>query len=419
MATAESGSLDPLILLRTSLTTGPPPRPSTSSETSISEQEPSLAQASYFIFSRQDNDQPAAISLTEPTRFNSTRGQVDVRSVYLCWLNKDESTVNYINAVTALAAEIGAAGKSDKVVNLSLEEKSSLCLWLAGDIGLNDCEYIQPLDGDNQAQRTDGATAGVVEGGDVEMKDAGLTDIAARKRKEDRLREIYAAERKMGDRNTVLHGIKIQDFSKIRDYTPLFLGRSKTGPQQPQAPALTNNPALRPPQNQKPGRRPDPIILLSPSASSLLRMPNIKSFLAEGIYTSPDTSTSGINILRLQRVLPSISSHPLLFTLVDSPDNFRPDYWNRVVAVFTTGQTWQFKNYKWQNPAELFAHALGVYVGWRGEVVPDTVKGWGRGVLTVQIDKGTQRWRDREVVEDIWSAIESRMKAQGWGKDGR
>ena len=310
-------------------------------------------------------------------------------------------------------------GKSDKVVNLSLEEKSSLCVWLAGEIGLNDCEYIQPLDGDKQAQRTDGATAGLVKGEDVEMKDAGLTDGAARKREEDRLREIYAAERKMGDRNTVLHGIKIQDFSKIRDFTPLFLGKSKTGPQQPQAPALTHNPALRPPQGPKPGRRPDPIILLSPSASSLLRMPNIKSFLAEGTYTSPDTSTSGINILRLQRVLPSISSQPLLFTLVDSPDNFRPDYWNRVVAVFTTGQTWQFKNYRWQNPAELFAHALGVYVGWRGEVVPDTVKGWGRGVLTVQIDKGSQRWRDREVVEDIWSAIESRMKALGWGKDGR
>ena len=68
---------------------------------------------------------------------------------------------------------------------------------------------------------------------------------------------------------------------------------------------------------------------------------------------------------------------------------------------------------------QMFAHALGVYVGWRGEVVPDTVKGWGRGVLTVQIDKGNQRWRDREVVEDIWRAIEERMKATGWGQQAR
>jgi parafibromin len=332
------------------------------------------------------------------------------------------SMVDYINGVTALAKELESAGKNEGVLNLTFAEKLDLCTWLAGDMGWDESEYIQSLDGDTQARRADGDTAGIAKDSDIEMKDASFLDSAARKREEDRLRDIYAAERKMGDRNSVLRGIKMQDFTSIRvKYTPLFLGKaSKTGPQQPlQAPALTNNPALRPPQNQKPSRRPEPIILLSPSASSLLRMPNIKSFLSDGIYTSPDTSNAGINMVRLQRHLPSISSHPLTFTLVDSPDNFRPDYWSRVVAVFTTGQTWQFKNYKWQNPAELFAHALGVYVGWRSEVVPDTVKGWGRGVLTVQIDKGNQRWRDREVVEDIWGAVEGRMKALGWGKEGR
>lgn len=113
------------------------------------------------------------------------------------------------------------------------------------------------------------------------------------------------------------------------------------------------------------------------------------------------------------------------FILVETSDNFKPDYWSRVVAVFTTGQAWQFKGYKWQNPAELFSHALGVYVGWRGENTPDSVKGWGRGVLSVGVDKWRenqnqqQRWRDREVVEEVWSAIEANMRSKGWGKDGR
>jgi len=68
---------------------------------------------------------------------------------------------------------------------------------------------------------------------------------------------------------------------------------------------------------------------------------------------------------------------------------------------------------------------LGVYVGWKGELLPDTVKGWGRGVLPVTVDKyregqtGRERWRDREVVEMIWSAIETGMVARGWGKEGR
>ena len=95
-----------------------------------------------------------------------------------------------------------------------------------------------------------------------------------------------------------------------------------------------------------------------------------------------------------------------------------------MVAVFTTGQTWQFKSYKWQAAPDLFKNALGIYIGWRGEDVPATVRGWGRGVTSAQIEKwngntGTQgRWRDREVVEGIWGQVEEAMRGRGWGKDG-
>lgn len=93
------------------------------------------------------------------------------------------------------------------------------------------------------------------------------------------------------------------------------------------------------------------------------------------------------------------------------------------MAVFTTGQTWQFKSYKWSSPPELFKHATGIYVGWRGEEVPPSVKGWGRGVNSFSVERwdekggvhGAGRWRDREVVEGIWAAIEEGMKLRGWG----
>jgi parafibromin len=251
------------------------------------------------------------------------------------------------------------------------------------------------------------------------MRDAGISDAAARKREEERLREIYALERKMGDRNTVLRGVKVQDFSAIRKHSAAFHVKNAKGAPAPSAP-LSTNPALRPSVKSSSGRRAEPIILLSPSASSLIRMPNVKSFLQEGQYQAPETASSTApNILHLTRLLPTIDNQrPMRFILVDSPDQFRPDYWNRVVAVFTTGQAWQFKNYKWQAPADLFSHVLGVYVGWKGEVQPDTVKGWGRGVLSVGLDKGNARWRDREVVEEVWSGIETRMRAMGWSRDG-
>lgn len=160
-------------------------------------------------------------------------------------------------------------------------------------------------------------------------------------------------------------------------------------------------------------------------------MSNIKSFLEVGTYIPADSagaalggSSSSATILHIQRLIPSIDpNRPIRFILVDTPEQFRPDYWNRVVAVFTTGQTWQFKGYKWQDAPELFRNVLGVFVGWRGENVPPTVKGWGRGVMATQVDKWNPqlgkegRWRDREVVEGIWGAIEEGMKSKGWGRD--
>jgi parafibromin len=193
-------------------------------------------------------------------------------------------------------------------------------------------------------------------------------------------------------------------------------------------------------------------------------MSNIKSFLSDGIYVPPDHPTlathTSSNILQIVRNIHTVTDpsksaslsaagtqsvnlsaarKPTRFILVDSTADFKPDYWNRLVAVFTTGQTWQFKSYKWSSAPELFKHATGIYVGWRGEDVPKEVKGWGRGVRSFAIDRwdeksanlnggttaagggiagpvgGSTRWRDLEVVEGIWTAIEEGMRARGWG----
>jgi parafibromin len=127
-------------------------------------------------------------------------------------------------------------------------------------------------------------------------------------------------------------------------------------------------------------------------------------------------------MIQIRRLLPSISSVPITFILVDSTTSFKPTYWSRVVGIFTTGQTWQFKSYKYPNPAELFAHYPGIYVGWQGEEPPETIGNLGRGVLSCKVDKWTGsdkgRWRDREVSERIWGRIEEGMRRNGWTKEG-
>ncbi|MCJ1437831.1 accessory factor associated with RNA polymerase II [Xylographa pallens] len=425
MAEGSAILLDPLLILRSSIASNTPPVPTVSPDASAANATDNLALATHLHFSSPSHQ---TYELSAPTRFISSSTPVDLRSIYFAWQKKDVAIPDYIASAQQLNEELTApGGAGGKVQNLVFVERLDLITWLEG--ASDESEYITPLEGDEG--RAAAAGAAMVASGAVGGV-ATVTSAGGRTGKtiDPRLQEIYNGERRMGDRNTVLRGIKPTDFSHVRKSAEAYLGRTRTRPSAPTATASTSIrpvsstpsiPPSIPSHPKKSSRRPDPIILLSPSASSLLRMSNIKPFLESGSYTPP-APTSTTTILHISRLLPSIdASRPLRFILVDSPDQFKPDYWERVVAVFTTGQTWQFKSYKWSNPGDLFGRVLGVYLGWRGEEVPESVRGWGRGVVNVGVDKwiegrkGEGRWRDREVVESIWGQIEGWMKGRGWG----
>lgn len=153
-------------------------------------------------------------------------------------------------------------------------------------------------------------------------------------------------------------------------------------------------------------------------------MSNARSFLEQGRFTPPEGhGTSDSTMLHVTRLMKDIDpARPLRFILVEGPEQFKPEYWNRVVAVFTTGQAWQFKNYKWPQPQELFRHVVGIYVGWRSDEPPETIRTWGHRVMTYAIDRWREggdsaRFRDKEVVETIWKGIEANMRSKGWKRD--
>ncbi|KAI9717109.1 MAG: accessory factor associated with RNA polymerase II [Chrysothrix sp. TS-e1954] len=439
MNTADSQD-DALLLLRSSIQSKATPIPVDGPDSSTA---CALSSAPFLQFNIGSHH--TTLAFTTPTRFISTATSqpVSLRSVYFAWLNKDIAVRDYIDATSRVNEELSAAGgANDRVDNLVFAEKLDLITWL--ESASNESDYIKPLPSSApneevaaQADAADKIATGAAGGPAPTAQNRALPKEA-----DPRLREILHNERRMGNRNTALRGTKNTDFTAVRKFAEAFSPNksgsrvSKTGftnggprPAGPSPSAPLSNGAKSPMplvQNRtKPGRRPEPIILLSPSASSLLRMSNIKSFLNDGMYTPPDSTSTSTNLLHVSRLLPSIDPvRPLRFILVDTPELFKPDYWSRLAAVFTTGQTWQFKSYKWTSPPELFAHALGVHVGWRGEDVPSSVKGWGRGVVSVGIDKynaqqGPQgRWRDREVVEGIWTVVEESMRNRGWGRDG-
>ncbi|KAF9253924.1 hypothetical protein DTO006G1_8951 [Penicillium roqueforti] len=470
MAT-EAALQDPLLALRRAIASGNLPTPTTSSELSDQPATDDLAKATHLYFAQPA---PQTIALSTLTRFisASTKAPVDLRSILFAWQNKDVAIPEYIAKAQefneALKKQTPEGGKEESVQILIFLERLDLFTWLEG--ASDDSEHIKPLEGaaaaaeaaaaaagvaqaDNAAGIAAGAIGGVtsVPSGTAGAAQAGTQPGRPQKQIDPRLQEIYNGERKTGDRNTVLRGIKPTDFSHVRKSAEVFLDRNRNRPGQPgvkpgsKGSIPAPSAGLSMPSSRKSSSshsRPDPIILISPSASSLIRMSNVKSFLEEGIFVPPDhptlTGTTDANLVKLERPLrlngdasnPASASsragkptRPTKFIVVDGTTNFKPEYWNRLVAVFTTGQTWQFKSYKWSSPPELFKHATGVYIGWRGEDIPSQVKGWGRGVDTFAVERwdekngvhGGGRWRDREVVEGIWTAIEEGMRLRGWG----
>ncbi|KAI1386542.1 CDC73-domain-containing protein [Hypoxylon trugodes] len=411
MASAEQ---DPLLLLRQSIASGGAISPTASSDSSAGTVP--LSQATHLTFSTPSH---FALPIDTQTRFTSNDTPVDLRSIYFAWLKREVAIPEYNTSVSQLNEELGDKGQ---VRMLAFVERLDLITWLEG--ASEECEYIKPLAGDKDGSTSTAAAA-------LASKGAAAPAIGAKLGRsgkgtlDPRLAVIYNSERKMGDRNSVLRGIKPTDFSHVRKFAAPFM--SKKSSQAPASTAPTNTTL---PSHKKP-RRPDPIILLSPSASSLLRMTNIKSFLEGGQFVPSNSlsasSSTGASMLHINRLMKDIDpNRPMRFVLVEGPEQFKPEYWSRVVAVFTTGQSWQFKNYKWSNPGELFKHIPGIYVGWRNDQPPEAVRNWGHRVLSVGIDPwkesthnpiDSSRWRDREIVEQIWKTIESNMRSKGWRRD--
>lgn len=101
------------------------------------------------------------------------------------------------------------------------------------------------------------------------------------------------------------------------------------------------------------------------------------------------------------------------FVVVSNVEKFfvKPEYWDRVVAVFTTGQEWQFKNYKVNQPNLLFQKVKGFYVNYSGDSVPSNVKNWN--VQVISLDRN-QRFKDRQISEFLWETIERFMLSRGY-----
>lgn len=152
----------------------------------------------------------------------------------------------------------------------------------------------------------------------------------------------------------------------------------------------TTNPSSNNSTNIRPsgltGGRNYPIIIVPNAPTSNITLLNIEEFLGQGIYhTVEEKRKSGMKTSRTVLITRKLSNEKtIIYRVIDDPKHLNDAEWNLVVAVFATGQTWQFKNWKYSTPVSLFENVLGVHVGIDSANVDMNIQSWNCKVLKVR-----------------------------------
>lgn len=198
---------DALLCLRQSIAAGKSPLPTTTADpTSAADAQPNLALATHLQFNHNTHQ---TFPLDTSTRFESSGKALNLRSIYFAWERKEDAITEYIAATQRLNDDLaGPNGAGSTVQNLVFAERIDLLTWLEGQS--EESEHIKPLAADEAAAAQASEAASIAAGisGGVAPIPSGAPGARAGKTVDPRLKEIYNGERRIGDRNTVLRGIK-------------------------------------------------------------------------------------------------------------------------------------------------------------------------------------------------------------------
>lgn len=334
-------------------------------------------------------------SLEEPTEFEIDGSRIPLRVIIHCWLHRESSAADYLSDC-----------QEKQTTNVSFLQRNDLINWLSGSSETS--QYVKldtttasadGLGANGESHRTEGGAA--VEQ-DVTKQNGKTADPV--------LLEALAHERPLLDHNSSLRGnrlvslgylIKDAELKLVQSLKASIRSKKTQGGRVSKAGAAP-----------RPGPRKEPIILIPSAASSVFTMSNIKQFLQDSQYYNPrELSASQSDPILVEKKLDRFAK-PIRFIVVNNTRMFtKPEYWDRVVAVFTMGHAWQFNNYQWNTPQELFQHCKGYYFHFTGDAVPQHVQQWN--VQQVEIDK-SKRFKDIEVARFFWNSLEKELAARGF-----
>ncbi len=99
-----------------------------------------------------------------------------------------------------------------------------------------------------------------------------------------------------------------------------------------------------------------PIIVVPASVTSLLTLSNAQEFLKNSAFKPVDPHAARPDTLTFKH---AVNKKEVTFQLVDVLNS---KDWPRVVAVFVSGQAWQFRGWPYEEPVEVLSRIKGFYL---------------------------------------------------------
>ncbi|PKA66081.1 hypothetical protein AXF42_Ash010491 [Apostasia shenzhenica] len=159
-----------------------------------------------------------------------------------------------------------------------------------------------------------------------------------------------------------------------------------------------------------------PIILVPSAFQTLITIYNVKEFLEDGVYVPTDVKVKAMrgapkpDCVTVQKKL-SRDRVVAAYEVRDKPSAFKPEDWERVVAVFVLGKEWQFKDWPFKDHVEIFNKIIGFFVRFEDDSVESAkiVKQWNVKIISISKNK---RHQDRAAALEVWDRLEDFMRSR-------
>lgn len=171
--------------------------PTTSADNLDGPVEVPISQATQLVFTQSPR---VALPIVTPTRFvNNGNKTVDLRSCFFVWSVRESTFPSYNAAAAKLSEELPG---DENIYSFAWVERLELIAYLEGSS--EESEFIKRLPGDKDGAAATSTTTTAA----LKTAPTAGQGRSGRGTMDPRLLQIYNGERRMGDRNTVLRGIK-------------------------------------------------------------------------------------------------------------------------------------------------------------------------------------------------------------------